>query len=219
MTADGQTMTGQRVPKPVADTAYGLPKGGESDVEELGNGEYYAVKVDEVLPAALPKLDDIRPQITQVWMQQQMMKRMQDKATAAAERVKKGESLQAVAASLGASVETRKGLERSTRGPDIAPQTVGAVFAADPGKPFTAPGARGVLVGVVDAVHEPAPVLAARSTEDARPQISMSLLQGLNEAALRGARTQIKTKIYPKKVDQALGVAPEEGAPAGKSKK
>jgi hypothetical protein len=68
-------------------------------------------------------------------------------------------------------------------------------------------------------VHEPAPVLAARSTEDARPQISMSLLQGLNEAALRGARTQIKTKIYPKKVDQALGVAPEEGAPAGKSKK
>jgi peptidyl-prolyl cis-trans isomerase D len=104
ITAQGADETGRPLPGLTPDvlkTAFALSSGGESELIEIGKGEYYAVKVEKVIPAALPPLDSIKPQLTQVWLQNEMGKRMQAKADALAARVKKGESLDAVAASAG----------------------------------------------------------------------------------------------------------------------
>ncbi|HWU81403.1 MAG TPA: SurA N-terminal domain-containing protein, partial [Caulobacter sp.] len=99
ITAQGTDQTGQPIPGLTPDivkTAFGLPQGGESDLVELGKGEYYAVKVEKVVPAAMPPLAEIKPQLTAVWLGQEMGKRLKAKADALAARVKKGESLEAV---------------------------------------------------------------------------------------------------------------------------
>ena len=47
------------------------PVGGESDMEDEGNGEYYAVRVDKITPPATPGLDPkIREPLTKYFMRQ-----------------------------------------------------------------------------------------------------------------------------------------------------
>ena len=60
-----------RRPRPCSTACSTLPKGGESDVEDAGNGAYFALHVDNVAPSTLLALDDkSRPPLTQMWMQQ-----------------------------------------------------------------------------------------------------------------------------------------------------
>jgi peptidyl-prolyl cis-trans isomerase D len=208
---DGRGPDGQQVnmPKPVLDSLFSLPKGGESDVGDLGSGVYFALRVDEVRPPAMPTLEELRPEATRAWMLKEQARMLQQKADQLAERVRKGESLQAVAASSGARVQSAQGLGRDPGASKLPPQLVGQVFASAVGKPFTGQvDTMAFAVGKVDAIHPPATVLAARLVEQAAPQIGRSFAGELSELAARAARAKVKPKVYEKKAYQALGVEP-----------
>src|SRR5688572_29124466 len=66
VTQQGMTLQGQPVPgmpPQLLEIAFGLPSGGESDLTDAGNGEYFAVRVEKVIPSALPTLAEVRPQL------------------------------------------------------------------------------------------------------------------------------------------------------------
>ncbi len=226
--ANGADRTGQPVPGLTPDvlkTAFELPAGGESEVITVSKGEYFAVRVEKVIPSAMRPLEEVRGPLTQRWMIDRMLESMKVKAEALAARIKKGESIEAVAASAGAKVQRipnmsrQNGRQYQALGRDLL---LGA-FGAKPGEPFAAQGPQGgFLVAVVEKVH-PAPTQQlAQMTEAMRGQTSQSLLNDVGQAAREAAKAQLKTKTNLDLARQAIGIdtsaLPKDGEPGGKAK-
>ena len=231
LSAQGGDPQGHPVPgltEKLVKAAFDLPQGGESEIEDEGQGESFAVRVDKVIPRALPALADIRPRLTQVWMAQQMAKRLQDKANELSARLKKGESLEAVAHSVGAAVSHAAGIDRRTaqQNKEFSPEGLSKIFDAALGDPLTAQNAQsfGMIVGKLEAIRPPNPAQIAQMVEAGRPQMTMALFREIGVDARKAARAEIKPKIYPNVARLALGLeaidpkAAKAAKPVGKSK-
>lgn len=218
----GVDQQGKPVPgltQKLVDTAFSLPAGGESELVDAGNGEYFAVKVDKIIPPAIPALAEIKPQLTRAWMLREVASRMQAKAEELAARVKKGESLDAVAASAGTKVVRLTGLNRQTAAQNQAAsqEVLAQAFTGKPGDVFTARDARfGFVVGKIEAIRPGDPEAMARTAEAARPQMTVAYLRELETAARNAARQKIKVHVDPARARAALGLEPETAKPAGK---
>jgi peptidyl-prolyl cis-trans isomerase D len=232
-----RTATGQpfMFPKSVLQSLYSLPKGGESpSPEETGNpNEYYSLRVAEVIPSQLPTLDKARAQLSDRWRMEEAGKLMKQKTDELMARLKKGESLAAVAASIGSKVETRADfgqISLSSR------EQIPAMLKQDPAALIVAQAFNGpvhvpylvacdpythsencIAVVRVDAVHPPLAVVAAKDVAAAQPRANIQLTEGLVQAVQASARAKLKAKVYKDKIPAALGVQ-AEGAPTGKGK-
>lgn len=223
VTADGLAPNGQRLGAPPAlfEAAFALGAGAESDtVEDAGNGEYFAVRVDQVIPAGMPRLEELKPQLAVAWQAREMRRRMEARANELAERLRKGETLQAVAASAGLQVRTARDIERG-QDPQLGPQLMSEIFLKKRGDVFVAPmPSVAFAVGRVDAVTSPATAVAARAAEERRPQISNEYIGQIGQLLQTATRNRIDPKVYPDRVNAALGVeAPAEPAAKGDGKK
>jgi peptidyl-prolyl cis-trans isomerase D len=226
VSAQGRGPRGEPVPgvtPKMLETAFGLSQGGESDVEEGGDGSYFAVRVERITPASLPPLAEVKPELTRAWMLREMVNRMQSRAAELAERVRKGESLEAVAASIGSRVSRTVGVDRSSARDvtTVSPDALGKAFTAKAGDVFTAQGVDfEIIVGKLEAVRQPGGPNLARLTEESRPQVTMNLFREFGEAAQRGARTLMKVRTDADRARIAIGLEPEanEEAPAAAAK-
>jgi len=223
VTATGQNMSGQAsgVPEPILKIAFDLPAGGESEIEEAGKGEYFAVRVEKVVPATLPPLAEVRPALERAYMMRELVKAMQAKAQALAARVTKGEQLAAVAASTGATVTTAAGVSRA-RAEQFAPlgrDFLIKLFTTKPGQAFTAQSAQfGFAVGKLDTVRPARAEQVAGFVEGQRQQLTMDLFRQVGGSAEAYARSQVKSKTDLDRARMALGVDPKQVGPdAGKT--
>lgn len=217
VTRDGRGPDGRPVqglsPQILA-AAFDLPTGGESDLQEA-QGESFAVRVERIIPKALPPLAEVRPQLAQAYVLRQLVSAMQTRADALAKRVRAGESLEAVARSAGATVAHVAGVDRANAAQSTAlsRDAFGKAFAAKPGEVFTAENTRfGLIVGRLEAVRPPPAAEVAGFIEPARPQMTVRAIEALGELARREARTEMKTKTNPAMARQALGLEPETPA-------
>ena len=213
---NGRDVTGQPVQTASAKllkAAFALAPGAESDVVDDGEGEYFAVRVDKVLPPALPTLADIRPRLTQAYMQNALMTAMQAKADALVAAIKKGESLAAAAASVQAKVGqaptvTRAALAQSKQ---MDANLVEALFQAKQGDVLDGPVGQGqFLVVHIDAAH---PAVLADAAK-AAAYGSRSFNQTIGQDMLEAARAYAVDKIRPEgdigQARQALGVSSDQ---------
>lgn len=215
--------TGRPVPglsPRLIETAFRLPQGGESQIEEEAQGESFVVRVDRIIPRALPPLDEVRQPLARAWMNQEMAKRVRAKGESLAEQVRKGQDITAVAASIGARPERLAGLTRqgAGQGGPLSQEGFGAAFQATKGGVFVAanPAAFAVTVGRVETITPPAVADNARSVEDVRPQLGMAIFEELGAELPRYARSVLKVETSLELARQALGVeAPKTEQPAG----
>lgn len=205
--------TGKPVPglsAKLVQTAFRLPQGGESQIEDEGQGESFVVRVDKVIPRALPSLDEVRAPLARAWMNQEMAKRLRAKAESLAERVRKGESLDAVAASIGAKPGRLAGLTRqgAAQGGPLSQEGFAQAFSAAPGGVFLAanPTAFAVTIGRIEAIRPPAAAENARAVEQVRPQLGMTLFSEIGGQMPRYARTTLKVRTAPELARQSLGI-------------
>lgn len=214
------------LPPKLLDTAFGLPAGGESDVVDAGNGQYFAVRVDKVIPPAVPALAEIKPQLTRYWMMREMAKRLEARADELAARVKKGESLEAVAASVGAQVARVPGIDRRTasQNPAVSQDVLGKAFTSKPGDVFTAQGAGfAYVVGKLEAVHAGDGAVLGQATEQTRQPMTSTIFREMGDSARAAARAKMKVTIDYNRARVALGLEPLDAkgqakAPAGLAK-
>lgn len=226
--ATGVDQSGQPVPGLTPDVlkaAFELPAGGESELITVGKGEYFAVRVEKVVPSSLRTLDEIRGPLTQRWMIDRMLEGMKVKADALAARVKKGESLEAVAASAGSKVQRIPNISRQNarQYQGLGRELLMATFSAKPGVPFAARAPQGgFLVAVVEKVHPGSTEQLAQLTEAMRGQTSQGLVGDIGQSAQQAAKAQLKTKVNLTLARQAIGVdtaaLPKDGEPGGKAK-
>jgi peptidyl-prolyl cis-trans isomerase D len=205
----GQQVAG--LDQKLLDTAFGLPAGGESDVVEAGNGEYFAVRVEKIIPPAMPPLAQIRPELARAWVFDQVNKALLAKADTLAARVRKGESLDAVAASSGTHVVHAPGLDRQTGEQNqlVSQDILGAAFSGKPGDVFTARARTfGYAVGKVDAIHAGDPAQLAQATAQARGQMAEGYFREIGESAQQAARIKMKVQIDAARARAAIGLPP-----------
>jgi peptidyl-prolyl cis-trans isomerase D len=203
----------------ILDTAFSLPAGGESELVDAGNGEYFAVRVDKMVPPAMPALADVKPQLTRAWMMRDLVTRLQAKAEELAARVKKGESLEAVAASAHLKVIPVTGLTRqsASQNQSIPQEVLAQAFTGKLGDVFTARDPQvGFVVGRIQAIRPGDPATLARAAEESRGQMSVAYVREMQSGAEAAARQEIKVKLDPERARAALGVEPSAGKPGGK---
>ena len=203
-------------------TAFSLPQGGESEVEEAGNGEYYAVRVEKIIPKAMPPLAEVKPQLTRVWMMREMVKRLQAKADELAARVRKGETLEAVAGGIGAQVGHATNIDRQNAAQNqvLSRDALIKAFSAKAGEVYTAEAPTfGLVVARLDAVRAPVGPTLARITEASRPQMTEAIFREMQADAQKAAVTLVKVKTYPNNGRAALGLEPLDPKKAAKGAK
>jgi peptidyl-prolyl cis-trans isomerase D len=219
VTQDGRLPNGQplNAPEQVFSTAWGLTKGGESDVVDAGQGQYFAVRVNDIRPAALPQLDEVREPLTQEWTRREVLRRVSAKAEELAGRVRAGEDIAAVARSAGATLTTRQRIGRDRAAQEAVGQGVlQGLFGQGKGQVFAQPSSQtGYVVGRVDAIHPADPAVAGPAAENARARIAQDLTQGMVESAFAAGAARTRAKNDPVLARQAIGLAePATPAPA-----
>lgn len=221
---NGRDLQGQPVeglPQKLMETAWSLPAGGESELEDAGNGEYFAVRVEKIIPPAMPPLAEIRPKLVQVWMQRELAKAMETRADGFAARIRKGESLDAVAKSAGSTVSHVAAIDRRTAGqnPMLSQDILGKLFTSRPGDAFTAQANHfGYVVGKLEAIHTGDLSQIARAAEDLRPQMSQAFYRELGESAHTAARQKVKVVVDYNRARQAIGLEPIDPKAASASR-
>jgi peptidyl-prolyl cis-trans isomerase D len=220
VTAQGADMTGHPVaglsPK-VLKTAFGLASGAESDMEDESKGEYFAVRVDKVAPPSVPTLAEIREPLTRYFMAKAMTQQMEAKADSLVQAIKKGQSIDAAATSVGSPLGHAPNVTRAAMAQNrsIGPELGAKLFNAKAGDVVDGPTTQGaVMVVRVDQV-QPAPVAdAAKAAVAQNHQFSGQMFEDLGQLARAAARSSVKPTLDLVRARTALGVSPEDAAKA-----
>jgi peptidyl-prolyl cis-trans isomerase D len=224
VTAQGVGLTGQPAPgvdAKVLKEAFSLPQGGESEMEDEGNGEYFALRVEKISPPSLPTLAEIKPQLTQVYMEQALGKALTDRANQLAQAIQKGESFDAAAASANVKAGVLNGITRAAlqQGKQIQPDMIEKIFSTRKGEVFTgAVGQVQIMVARIDDAHPAAGVDVARATAGQGPAIAKQIFQDMGDAIRTVAISTIKPQGDLTAARQAIGLSaedmPKSSAPA-----
>lgn len=218
VTQDGRLPNGQplNAPEQVLQQAYALEKGGESDLIDAGNGQYFAVRLDEIRASALPEMSEIRQPLTQMWVQRETQRLISTKAEELAQRIRGGEAIAAVAASVNASVTTRTGVQQSqATQAELGDAVLRGLFTQGKGQVFSGPGQNGIVIGQIDAITAAKPADAAPLVEQVRPRLSQEMASGMAQRGVVVGGQRVKAKNDPAAALTALGVdAPTSPVPA-----
>jgi peptidyl-prolyl cis-trans isomerase D len=195
----------------VLKAAFAAPTGQEGDLnDDAGQGEYFALKIEKVLPPALPALADKRPELARAYMMQTLFTELKAKAAELQAMGKKDGNLNAAAAKVGAQLQHQAGMTRIKAQQDqsLGREFLQGVFGAKPGDVFPAGGQSGVYIVRVDAVHPGDPKQTAQLVAAIRGRISQAYAEDLLGAVKAGARKDLKVTVNRNLALQTLGVDP-----------
>ncbi|WP_421728898.1 peptidyl-prolyl cis-trans isomerase [Brevundimonas sp.] len=209
-TQDGKLPDGQpmNAPPQILSTAYNLSKGGESEVIDAGQGQYFVLRLDDIQAAALPELADVREPLAAQWLLRENARRLSAKAEELAARVRSGQDIAAVAASVNATLTTRGSVQQNPQAQqEIGEGILQGLFGQGRGQVFSgAASASSYVVGRVDAIHPAVPALAAPIAQQVLGRMGAEFGNGAAQSLIEAAAAKAKAKNDPALALQALGV-------------
>jgi peptidyl-prolyl cis-trans isomerase D len=142
---------------PVLSAAFDNEPGSEPDPIPIDRRGFAWIEVADVVPARDRPLDEVRDAVVAAWREAEAAKALDAEATALADRIRGGETIEAVAASVSVPVATSARFKRGAPVEGLSSQAVAAAFSGGTGTVATAPASEGGrIVLVVDEVFEPA---------------------------------------------------------------
>ena len=202
-------------------SAFSHASGEDTDLEDAGSGEYYALHVDKVNPPAMPPLAEIRPQLAQAWIQEQFVRALKAKADGLMGDLRGGETIEKAAASAGGHVVHQVGMQRiaAKQYQALGGDFLQGVFSAKAGEVFAAPGPQGqVFVAHLDAIRPADPTTTARALEAIRPHFTQTYVEDVADAMKAAARAAVKPTVNLALARRAIGVDPDIMKAAGGAK-
>ena len=195
-------------------SAFAKRPGEDADLEDAGSGEYYALKVEKMDPAAVPKLADARPAARpQPICSPTFMDALRAKANALVDQLKAGKPHRRGRRDVSALVRRRSpGLRRieAAKYQAMGQSFLQNVFGVKPGEP---PSPRGSAerrstsrrsIRLVRETPTPAPI----STMRIRGRIGEAYASDLLAAVKAEAQREEKAQINLNLARQAIGVDP-----------
>ncbi|MEM9798546.1 MAG: SurA N-terminal domain-containing protein [Pseudomonadota bacterium] len=145
------------------------------EIIDLADGGVVALRLDEVIPAATPPLDDIRAEVEAAWRAATTTRRLTDRAEELAGQITLGAAFDAA----GLRPETAEALARDGRLEGTPPALIERLFAAEPGDVFAVPGdAQSAWVVRLDGVNaadlDDPEVAEARDAIEAQAALSVA---------------------------------------------
>ena len=213
---DGKQRNGQEfnspLPPQILQTMWNLGKGAESEVVDMGQGQYFVVRLDDILAPALPPLAGIRAPLAQQWTLRENARLLSTRANALAARVRGGEDLATVAASVGATLQTGTGLNRQAV-PQYGQGVIAGVFSSGRGEPYSQQNtADTFVIGRTERITAAVPALAAPVAEQFRQRMAGDQTNAVGEIAIGAAATRSKAAFDEPLARTSLGLPAE--APA-----
>ncbi len=213
ITKDGRTGQNQQLqlPPKFLQQAFTLAQGAETEgVEEVAPGEYYAIRIEKVAPQQAFTLDEVRDPVTRQLVQEDMLKRIRARGDDLSARAKKGESLDALAATVGAKVNTINGLARVDQraAQALGQQFIGAVFAAKTGETVQGLLPAGLAIIHVDAAKPGDVDSVARQAVAQRMSAAGGVNRDIAQATRIAAAALIKPHVDLKRARAAAGGDP-----------
>ncbi len=211
ITAQSITLQRQKVAMPpkLLQAGFALKPGQDSDIVDLGPGEYAALRLETVVAPSPPPLAEIQPLLMRVMMQQDMIRRLHAKADAIAATVSKGQPIQAAAAAAHAPLAHGDDVLRAAAGKAYSNELLARLFLAKAGDVVTGPDIKpAYVIAKLTAIVPATPQSAAQATADQRQAASQALAQDFAVAVRTAARLAIKPKVDYKRAHAALGADP-----------
>jgi peptidyl-prolyl cis-trans isomerase D len=210
VTAEGTTaeLQPRRVPMPPQLLAAGFAAkaGGDTDLIDLGQGEYAALHVDKVTPPAPIPLDQSRPLLARALMQRDITTRLSDTADAVAAQIAKGQTMEAAAAAAGVPLQHAGDITRQAAGKTFSNPLLSKVFTGKPGDVVTGQDMKpGMVVAKIEGTVPASGRGASQDAANARRQASQTVVQDLAVAVRAAAKEIIKPKVDYAKVRAAVG--------------
>ncbi len=200
------------VSKEVLETAFATAAGSDSALIEITAGDQFAVRVEKIIAPAPPALDMVRADLSKALIARKQGQMMQARAKALSDRVRKGESVEAVAASSGYQLVKSP---RMTRQGAQAQQALGGemlqtIFNGATGQVFSiGVQGQGLAVGKIGAVRPGQISEVAQATEMGRGNFARGIFQDIDAAIRTYAKDTIKPKSNRDRAIKALGLDPK----------
>lgn len=153
--------------------AFFLSEGDESLLEETPDGGYYVLRVDEVMPPAVPPLEEIRDEVAMAWRGEKLAELAEQAARGVASDIEGGATFETVAAETGLEHRTSSPFTRDTNRPgDWLPiGLVGPLFSATPEEVVVQRGGEGFYIARVTEVRDADPSSAREAVDEIRAQL------------------------------------------------
>ncbi|WP_262296928.1 peptidylprolyl isomerase [Microvirga sesbaniae] len=151
-------------------------------------------------------LDEVRDQVAAQWREDQVAQRLSEKANELTGRLEKGEALEAVAQSVGASVLNGTDLARNAAKGDLAAEAVNRIFAVPVGKAgHAANGTDARAVFKVTSATVPPLVTTTQAAQNAENQLRTGFGDDLLSQYIAQVRQDLGVKINQQALRRATG--------------
>jgi peptidyl-prolyl cis-trans isomerase D len=201
----GATISGVAGDQNLLQIIQATAEGQETRLEEAGNGGFFALRVDKVIPAATRPLDKVREAVTADWQASKRREAAAAKAQDLAQRIQAGETLDKVASEAGVTVKSSEPFSRRESEPtaDLSSALISKIFELKVGDVATgrSGGDDGEVLLIVSEIR---PVdLSKRDVEiqDLRDEMKQQLANDIATQLSNALRTEVGVSIDQAAID------------------
>ncbi|RED13230.1 peptidylprolyl isomerase [Pontivivens insulae] len=148
------TLTLSDRPAVLANEAFASELGEDRDQVETDALEFFHVRVDEIIPPALPALADIRDEVLQDWRDSEALTIARTQADALIAEIEEGITLSALAERDGLVLQSDDGITRDGTAGLLPEESRDALFELEIGSPIKADDEAGAVIAVLTAITE-----------------------------------------------------------------
>lgn len=205
--ATGHDPQGAEVPaltglEEMLETAFATAEGEATDFAPVGDADVI-ISVDRVTPSFVRPLDEVRPQLTEVWLGRERARRLREMSEDVIEAVRGGQSFAQATRAHGFSVlVTSRPIDRQMASQIPARGLAGQLFAAQQGAAVADPRADGqaMLVAVVEQINRVNPAERPQEVEASRLQVQRTL----SESFVAALQDEIVRRAAPRRNERLL---------------
>lgn len=191
----------------VLPAVFAAEQGIEADPVEFGRRGYAWFEVSEVVPARDRTLEEARPQVVAAWTADAEAKALTAKADEIAGKLRAGTTLDAVAAELGATVQTAGPFKRGAEVQGLSAEAVRAAFDSGQGSvAATAGSGSSRIVLVVETIMDPAFFPEAEESVGLADQLAQAVGNGLLAEYVADRETAAGVSINQPLLMQVIGI-------------
>lgn len=179
------------------DAALAAQDGDFPELLQLSDGGQFALRLDEVVPPAIPPLDEITDEVAEAWRATQLRIRLEERANAILANLALTGGLE----DQGLTLASESLIRRQDFIPDAPPTLVAQVFQlAQPGDMVVIPGARAAWIARLDSINP-----------GTRGAPEVAALQGLFGAQIANAVAGDVFEAFGQALEAEIGISLDPG--------
>lgn len=180
-------------------TAFQTPEGEDSQVVEADNGGAFVLHVNSVTPSKVRPLDTVKGDVAAAWTEQQRAKAAETRAKTILARLKKGETLAAVAKAEKLKLRTAPAFTRLTHDSEtgLPPALMDQIFTVKVGQAAMAESSNGYVVAVLKEIRPPTDKEKKQTADGLRKEMRRGIASDLFQQFVGAMRARISIDVHP----------------------